>query len=98
MKYQNKNLFRYLNTNLLPKKFRPVPIPPYILAFLVLVNFKNLQFEANKPIFEKYDDSQIITYYLEKETNELFSEKVARHSSLITKSLNGLINTVNYII
>ena len=79
MNYQNKHLLRYLRANLSPKQFRLVRIAPWILAFLVLVNFifKNLQYEANKPILEKYDDSQGIIYYYDKETNELFNGKAS---------------------
>ena len=79
MGYQNKNVIRYFKANLSPKQFRLVLIAPYILAFLILVNFifKNLQYEANKPILEKYDDSQGIIYYYDKETNELFTGKAS---------------------
>ena len=79
MGHQNKNIIRYLKANLSPKQFRLVLIAPYILAFLILVNFifKNLQYEANKPILEKYDDSQGIIYYYDKETNELFTGKAS---------------------
>ena len=79
MNYQNKGTLRYLKANLSPKQFRLVRIAPYILAFLVLGNFiyKNLQYEANKPILEKYDNSQGIIYYYEKETNELFTGKAS---------------------
>ena len=79
MNYQNKHLFRYLKANLSPKQFRLVLIAPYILAFLVLVKFifKNLQYEANKPILEKYDDIQGVIYFLDKETNELFTGKAS---------------------
>ena len=79
MNYQNKGTLRYLKANLSPKQFRLVRIAPYILAFLVLGNFiyKNLQYEANKPILEKYDNSQRITYYYDKETNELFTGKAS---------------------
>ena len=79
MNYQNKGTLRYLKANLSPKQFRLVRIAPYILAFLVLGNFiyKNLQYEANKPILEKYDNSQGITYYYDKETNELFTGKAS---------------------
>ena len=79
MNYQNKGTLRYLKANLSPKQFRLVRITPYILAFLVLGNFiyKNLQYEANKPILEKYDNSQGITYYYDKETNELFTGKAS---------------------
>ena len=79
MNYQNKGTLRYLKANLSPKQFRLVRIAPYILALLVLGNFiyKNLQYEANKPILEKYDNSQGITYYYDKETNELFTGKAS---------------------
>ena len=79
MNYQNKHLFRYLKANLSPKQFRLVLIAPYILAFLVLVKFifENLQYEANKPILEKYDDIQGVKYFLDKETNELFTGKAS---------------------
>ena len=79
MNYQNKGTLRYLKAILSPKQFRLVRIAPYILAFLVLGNFiyKNLQYEANKPILEKYDNSQRITYYYDKETNELFTGKAS---------------------
>ena len=68
MNYQNKRNLRYLKANLSPKQFRLVRIAPYILALLVLGNFiyKNLQYEANKPILEKYDNSQGIIYYYDK--------------------------------
>ena len=79
MNYHNKGTIRYLKAYLSPKNFRLVRIAPYILAFLVLGNFiyKNLQYEANKPILEKYDDSQGIIYYYDKETNELFTGKAS---------------------
>ena len=79
MNYQNKHFFRYLKANLSPKQFRLVLIAPYILAFLVLVKFifENLQYEANKPILEKYDDIQGVIYFLDKETNELFTGKAS---------------------
>ena len=79
MNYQHKGTLRYLKANLSPKQFRLVRIAPYILAFLVLGNFiyKNLQYEANKPILEKYDNSQGIVYYYDKETNELFTGKAS---------------------
>ena len=79
MNYQNKNIIRYLKGNLSPKQFRLVKIAPYVLAFFVLVNFifTNLQYEANKPIHGKYDDSQGIMYYYDKESNELFTGKAS---------------------
>ena len=79
MNYQNKGTLRYLKANLSPKQFRLVRIAPYILALLVLGNFiyKNLQYKANKPILEKYDNSQGIIYYYDKETNELFTGKAS---------------------
>ena len=79
MNYQNKRNLRYLKANLSPKQFRLVRIAPYILALLVLGNFiyKNLQYEANKPFLEKYDNSQGIIYYYDKETNKLFTGKAS---------------------
>lgn len=79
MNYQNKRNLRYLKANLSPKQFRLVRNALYILALLVLGNFiyKNLQYEANKPILEKYDNSQGIIYYYDKETNELFTGKAS---------------------
>ena len=79
MNYQNNHLFRYLKANLSPKQFRLVLIAPFILAFLVLVKFifENLQYEANKPILEKYDDIRGVIYFLDKETNELFTGKAS---------------------
>ena len=79
MNYHNKGTIRYLKAYLSPKQFRLVRIAPYILAFLVLGNFiyKNLQYEANKPILQKYDNSQGIIYYYDKETNELFTGKAS---------------------
>ena len=79
MNYQNRNIIRYLKGNLSPKQFRLVKIAPYILAFFVLVNFifTNLQYEANKPIHGKYDDSKGIMYYYDKESNELFTGKAS---------------------
>ena len=79
MNYQNKGNLRYLKANLSPKQFRLVRIAPYILALLVLGNFtyKNLLYEANNPILEKYDNSQGIIYYYDKETNELFTGKAS---------------------
>ena len=79
MNYQNKNIIRYLKGNLSPKQFRLVKIAPYILAFYVLVNFifTNLQYEANKPIHVKYDNSHGIMYYYDKESNELFTGKAS---------------------
>ena len=79
MNYHNKGTIRYIKAYLSPKHFRLVRIAPYILAFLVIGNFiyKNLQYEANKPILEKYDHSQGIIYYYDKETNELFTGKAS---------------------
>ena len=79
MNYHNKGTIRYLKAYLSPKQFRLVRIAPYILALLVLGNFiyKNLQYEANKPILEKYDNSQGIVYHYDKETNELFTGKAS---------------------
>ena len=79
MSYQNKNIIRYLKANLSPKQFRLVKVAPYILALFVLANFifNNLQYEKNKPILQKYDDSQGVIYYYDKETKELFTGKAS---------------------
>ena len=79
MNYHNKGTIRYLKAYLSPKQFRLVRIAPFILALFVLVNFTftNLQYEANKPILEKYDDSHGIIYHYDKETNELFTGKAS---------------------
>ena len=79
MSYQNKNIIRYLKANLSPKQFRLVRFAPYILALFVLANFifNNLQYEKNKPILQKYDDSQGVIYYYDKETKELFTGKAS---------------------
>ena len=79
MNYQHKGTLRYLKANLSPRQFRLVRIAPYVFAFFVLGNFiyKNLEYAANKPILEKYDDRQGITYYYDKETNELFTGKAS---------------------
>ena len=79
MGHQNKHLFRYLKENLSPNQFRLVRITPFILALFVLVNFTftNLQYEANKPVFEKYDDRQGIINYYDKENNKLFTGKAS---------------------
>ena len=75
MGHQNKHLFRYLKESLSPNKFHLVRIAPFILALFVLVyfNFTNLQYEANKPIFEKYDDRQGIINYYDKDNNAILS-------------------------
>jgi len=79
LSYQNKNIIRYLKANLSPKQFRLVKVAPYILALFVLANFifNNLQYEKNKPILQKYDDSQGVIYYYDKETKELFTGKAS---------------------
>ena len=79
MSYQNKNIIRYLKANLSPKQFRLVKVAPYILALFVLANFifNNLQYEKSKPILQKYDDSQGVIYYYDKETKELFTGKAS---------------------
>ena len=75
MNYAKKNTIRYIKANLSPKQFRFVRMAPFVLALFIVVNFifKNLQYEANKPIFEKYNASKDITYYCSKETNEPFT-------------------------
>ena len=79
MSYQNKNIIRYLKANLSPKQFRLVKVAPYILALFVLANFifNNLKYEKSKPILQKYDDSQGVIYYYDKETKELFTGKAS---------------------
>tara|TARA_B100000035_G_C20880837_1_gene500486 strand:+ start:181 stop:630 length:450 start_codon:yes stop_codon:yes gene_type:complete len=79
MNYAKKNTIRYLKENLSPKQFRFVRIAPFILAILVLANFifKNLQYEASKPILQKFDESEGITYYYDKDSNELFTGKAS---------------------
>ena len=79
MNYAKKNTNRYLNAYLSPKQFRFVRIAPFILAILVLGNFifKNLQYNANKPILEKFDESKGVMNYYDKNSNELFTGKAS---------------------
>ena len=79
MKYSKKNTYRYSKVNLSPKQFRFVRIAPFILAIFVLSNFifKNLQFEASKPILQKFDESKGVMTYYDKDSNELFSGKAS---------------------
>ena len=79
MNYAKKNTNRYLKENLSPKQIRFVRIAPFILAILVLANFilKNLQYEASKPIFQKFDEGKGITYFYDKDSNELFTGKAS---------------------
>ena len=79
MNYAKKNTIRYLKAYLSPKQFRFVRIAPFILAILVLGNFifKNLQYNANKPILEKFDESKGVKYYYDKNSNELFTGKAS---------------------
>ena len=79
MNYAKKNTYRYLKENLSDKQFRFVRIAPFILAILITGNFifKNLQYEASKPILQKFDESKgVITYY-DKDSNELFTGKAS---------------------
>ena len=70
---------RYLNKNLSPKQFRFVRIAPFILAIFIASNFifKNLQNEASKPIFQKFDESKGVINYFDKDSNELFTGKAS---------------------
>ena len=70
---------RYLNKNLSPKQFRFVRIAPFILAIFILSNFifKNLQYEASKPILQKFDESTSVMTYYDKKSNELFTGKAS---------------------
>jgi len=79
MNYAKKNTIRYLKENLSPKQFRFVRIVPFTLAILVLANFifKNLQYEASKPILQKFDESEGMTYYYDKDSYELFTGKAS---------------------
>ena len=79
MNYAKKNTIRYIKANLSPKQFRFVRIAPFILAILVLGNFifKNLQYEASKPILQKFDENKGVTYYYDKDSNELFTGKAS---------------------
>ena len=79
MNYSRKSTLRYLNKNLSPKQFRLFRIAPFILAILILGNFifKNLQYEASKPILQKFDESTGLMTYYDKESNELFTGKAS---------------------
>ena len=79
MNYAKKNTIRYIKANLSPKQFRFVRIAPFILAILVLGNFifKNLQYEASKPILQKFDENKGVMYYYDKDSNELFTGKAS---------------------
>ena len=79
MNYAKKNTIRYIKANLSPKQFRFVRIAPFILSILVLGNFtfKNLQYEASKPILQKFDENKGVMYYYDKDSNELFTGKAS---------------------
>ena len=79
MKYSRKNTYRYPKLNLSPKQFRIVRIAPFILAIFILSNFifKNLQYEASKPILQKFDENKGVMYYYDKDSNELFTGKAS---------------------
>ena len=79
MNTSKKNTNRYLNKNLSPKQFRFVRIAPFILAIFILSNFifKNLQYEASKPILQKLDENKGVMYYYDKDSNELFTGKAS---------------------
>ncbi len=77
--HNKKTIFKYLKANLTPRQFRLILIAPYIIAFIIISIYiiQSLQFESNKPIIEKYDDNQGISYYYDKETNTLFTGKAS---------------------
>ena len=79
MNYAKKNIYRYLKENLSDKQFRFVRIAPFILAILITGNFifKNLQYEASKPILQKFDESKGVMTYYDKDSNELFTGKAS---------------------
>jgi len=79
MNYAKKNTYRYLKENLSDKQFRFVRIAPFILAILITGNFifKNLQYEASKPILQKFDESKGVMTYYDKDSNELFTGKAS---------------------
>ena len=79
MNYAKKNTYRYLKENLSDKQFRFVRIAPFILAILITGNFifKNLQYEASKPILQKFDETKGVMTYYDKESNELFTGKAS---------------------
>ena len=79
MNYAKKNTYRYLKENLSPKQFRVVRIAPFILAIFITGNFifKNLQYEASKPILQKFDESKGVMTYYDKDSNELFTGKAS---------------------
>ena len=77
MNYVKKNNSRYLVANLSPKQIRFVRFVPIILAILILGHFifKNVQYEASKPLLQKFDESRGVMYYYDKDNNELFTGK-----------------------
>ena len=79
MNYAKKNTYRYLKENLSDKQFRFVRIAPFILAILITGNFifKNLQYEASKPILQKFDETKGVMTYYDKDSNELFTGKAS---------------------
>ena len=79
MKNFRRSTNRYPNKNLSPKQFRFVRIAPFILSIFILGNFlfKNLQYEASKPILQKFDESTGMMTYYDKESNELFNGKAS---------------------
>ena len=99
MSASRKNTNRYLNKNLSPKQFRFVRIAPFILAILILGNFifKNFQYEASKPLLQKFDEIKGVMTYYDKESNELFTGKASwrlRYSNQKFEGSykNGLLN------
>ena len=79
MNHSKKKNNRYLNVKVTPKLFRFFRIAPFILAIMILLNFvlKNLQYEASKPILQKFDESSGVMYYYDKDSGELFTGKAS---------------------
>ena len=99
MKNSRQSTNKYLNKNLSPKQFRFVRIAPFILSILILGNFlfKNLQYEASKPILQKFDESTGMMTYYDKESNELFNGKASwmlryNNQKFEGSFKNGLLN------
>ena len=99
MNTSKKNTNRYLNKNLSPKQLRFVPIAPFILAILILGNFifKNYQYEASKPLLQKFDEIKGVMTYYDKKSNELFTGKASwilryNNQKFEGSYKNGLLN------
>ena len=74
-----KSTNRYFKENLSTKQFRLIRMAPFFLAILILGNFifKNLKYEAGKPILQKFDESKGVMTYYDKDSNELFTGKAS---------------------